>query len=194
VSITSTLKSSPLFHDLLEDEIELFLKGQEIHTWQPGDWAQRSQSPIEAFYIIIEGKAELMYNNWDREFLMQELKRGDHFGEVLFGNDQIHPYSVKAKTELTCLRIDFPVFKNLYAKTPEIYALFINNLLRIELNLKKQALGAIGRIKDEESVSIGFPLFNRERRVFKKEEKEAEETSDNQPKAENCSSVEYKDE
>lgn len=176
MSLSANLKSSPLFHDLLEEEIEMFLKGQKLYTWHPGDYAIKGGNPIEAFYIIIEGQADLYYNSWDREFLMQELKRWDHFGEVLFSNDQVHPYSVCAKTEITCLRIDFPVFKSIFQKNPQVYALFINNLLRIELNLKKQALGLVGRIRDQQpSIQIGLPLYNRRKKITASEREAAKE-------------------
>ncbi|MCR9204455.1 MAG: cyclic nucleotide-binding domain-containing protein [Halobacteriovoraceae bacterium] len=165
MSLVSSLKGSPLFHDLLEAEIEMFLKGQELYTWNRGDFAIQGGKPIEAFYLIIEGQGDLIYNSWGREFLMQELKRGDHFGEVLFSNDQKHPYSVCASSVLTCLRIDFPVFKNIFEKNPQVYALFINNLLRIELNLKKQALGLVGRVNDESKFDIGLPIYNRRKSV-----------------------------
>lgn len=176
MSISHSLKSSPLFHDILEEEVELFLKGQEIFTWSAGDQPCQGGDPIEAFYIILEGQADLVYKSWGREFLMQELKRWDHFGEVLFSNDQIHPYSVIATTDLSCLRIEFSVFKSIFEKNPQVYALFVNNLLRIELSLKKQALGLVGRLNDDSPVPIGLPLYNRRKRQSKdqdtKEEKE----------------------
>lgn len=175
MSLVSGLKGSPLFHDLLESEIEMFLKGQELYTWHRGDFAIQGGKPIEAFYLIIEGQADLIYNSWGREFLMQELKRGDHFGEVLFSNDQKHPYSVCASSDLTCLRIDFPVFKSIFEKSPQVYALFINNLLRIELSLKKQALGLVGRVNDESKVNIGLPVYNRRKSVIACERLEHED-------------------
>lgn len=166
MSLITSLKGSPLFHDLLEEEIELFLKGQELYTWKKGDMPIRAGKHIDAFYIIIEGEGDLVYNCWGREFLMQELKRWDHFGEVLFSNDQKHPYSVIASTDLTCLRIDFPVFKSIFEKNPQVYALFINNLLRVELSLKKQALGLVGRVREESNVEIGLPVYNRRKPVI----------------------------
>lgn len=175
-TISHSLKGSQLFHDILEDEVELFLKGQEIFTWSSGDLPCRGGDPIEAFYIILEGEADVVYQSWGREFHMQELKQWDHFGEVLFSNDQIHPYSVVAKTDLTCLRIDFKVFKSIFEKNPQVYALFVNNLLRVELNLKKQALGLVARINEDSKVPIGLPLYNRRK-------KSSSEIEDNEKKA-----------
>lgn len=174
MSISHGLKSSQLFHDILEEEVELFLKGQEIFTWSAGDKPCQGGDPIEAFYIILEGEADLVYQSWGREFHMQELKRWDHFGEVLFSNDQTHPYSVVAKTDISCLRIDFRVFKSIFEKNPQVYALFINNLLRVELRLKKQALGLVARINEDSPVPIGLPLYNR-RKKSPNEIKENEE-------------------
>lgn len=174
MSLALSLKSSPLFHDILEEEIGLFLKGQKIYTWNSGDCPCLGGSPIEAFYIIMEGKADLVYQSWGREFLMQQLKGWDHFGEVLFGNDQVHPYTVVAKSDLTCLRIDFRVFKGIFEKNPQVYALFVNNLLRVELTLKKQALGLVARLNDIGPVPIALPLYNRRPRKLTKEEEEKE--------------------
>lgn len=181
MSLINRLKGCPLFHDLLDSEIELFLKGQEIYTWQAGEFPVKGGRPIEAFYIIIEGRADLKYNSWGREFLMQQLQKGDHFGEVLFSNDQKHPYSVISTSILTCLRIEFPVFKSIFEKHPQIYALFINNLLRIELSLKKQALGLVGRVRDEYQVNIGLPIYNR-RRAAQNKEKSTLEAENNENK------------
>lgn len=165
MSLALSLKGSPLFHDILEEEIGLFLKGQEIYSWSQGDSPCQGGEPIEAFYIILEGEADLVYNSWGREFLMQELKRFDHFGEVLFSNDQVHPYSVICKTDISCLRIDFQVFKSIFEKNPQVYALFVNNLLRVELSLKKQALGLVARLHDDSDIAIGLPLYNRRKRM-----------------------------
>ena len=175
MSLALSLKGSPLFHDILEEEIGLFLKGQEIYTWSQGDCPCQGGDPIEAFYIILEGEADLVYKSWGREFLMQELKRFDHFGEVLFSNDQVHPYSVICKSDLTCLRIDFQVFKSIFEKNPQVYALFVNNLLRVELNLKKQANGLVGRLNDDSPVPIGLPLYNRRKRKASANDEDEEE-------------------
>lgn len=172
MSLALSLKGSPLFHDILEEEIGLFLKGQEIYSWSQGDRPCRGGEPIEAFYIILEGEADLVYNSWNREFLMQELKRFDHFGEVLFSNDQVHPYSVICKTDISCLRIDFQVFKSIFEKNPQVYALFVNNLLRVELGLKKQALGLVARLNDNSDIAIGLPLYNRKKRMKPSNEEE----------------------
>ncbi|MCF8058804.1 MAG: cyclic nucleotide-binding domain-containing protein [Bacteriovoracaceae bacterium] len=177
MSLALSLKSSPLFHDILEEEIDLFLKGQKIYSWSSGDCPCIGGSPIEAFYIIMEGKADLVYQSWGREFLMQELIPWDHFGEVLFSNDQVHPYSVISKTDLTCLRIDFNVFKGIFEKNPEVYALFMNNLLRVELSLKKQALGLVARLNESTPIQIGLPLYNRRTKRQSPENEEEKESA-----------------
>lgn len=164
MSLVHSLKNSPLFHDILEEEMTWFLKGEALYTWHPGDKPCQAGNPIDAFFIILEGKADVVYHSWGREFLLQQLKGWDHFGEVIFGNDQTYPYTIIAETELTCLRIEFSIFKNIFEKQPQVYALFINNLLRMELNLKAQALGLVGRINEEGATNIGLPLYNRRKR------------------------------
>ena len=163
MSLVERLRGCSLFHELSDREIEFLIKDAEVAIWEPGTRAVKEGDHLDSFFIVLDGTAVVL-QNMDRKLLeIQKLKKLDHFGEVIFGNDEDYFYDVLATSELQCLKISFARFQLFFQKKPAAYALFLNNLLRYEMSKRKATLGLIGRVFRDSDFKIGFPLFERPR-------------------------------
>jgi sigma-B regulation protein RsbU (phosphoserine phosphatase) len=80
---TSLLAKVPLFHELPVVELELLASGLKVLDAQPGTVLFRENDPGEEFYIVIDGKAEVVQGmDSPDERLLATLAPGDFTGEM----------------------------------------------------------------------------------------------------------------
>lgn len=159
MTLSDKLRGSSLFYDMTNKEIDFLVKDSNVLEFQNGDRIFKEGDPIKSLYIILDGKA-CLYRNMNYELLeIQTLKNMDYFGEQVFGTGNESMFEVLAQTYVHCLEIPFERFQLFYQKFPEAYAIFVNNLLREELDKKNVALGLIARVHRDKKTLIGLPVF-----------------------------------
>ena len=76
--------------------------------------------PGDAAYIIINGEADIVVNTPGGPLVIATLKQNEIVGEIAIHCDVPRTATVRAKTELTTLRISKELFFNLTIEFPEI--------------------------------------------------------------------------
>ncbi len=84
-----TLKKSYLFHELANTSLDALAALAREVVFAPGDYIYQAGQVGESFYVVAEGKVELLISQPDGiERVTGQVSAGGHFGEVslLTGN------------------------------------------------------------------------------------------------------------
>jgi CRP-like cAMP-binding protein len=124
VSLLSTevelLRRVPLFSGIEPAKLKLLAYTSDVVTYEPGQVLVRKGDAGDAAYVIITGDAEVSVPADGGDITVAELHDGDFFGEIAILCDTPRTATVKAKNELTALRIRKEPFFQLLLQFPEI--------------------------------------------------------------------------
>jgi cAMP-dependent protein kinase regulator len=96
----------PLFSELNEKELQLFLRHLQIKTFQKGVLICREGETGDSLFIISRGEVAVSRQTRSgREVWIRNLKEGDFFGEFGFFTDQKRHATVKSLTECEIFEI-----------------------------------------------------------------------------------------
>ncbi len=124
--IIALLKETPLFVNTTEKSLESMVKSAVQKTVAPGDkLVQEGQGGV-GFYLILEGKAEVIK---DGEKLA-EFKKGDFFGELGVIDGQLRTADVVAVTETKCWILSQWAMKSIISNHPEVALSMLEELVR----------------------------------------------------------------
>jgi CRP-like cAMP-binding protein len=84
-----------------------------------GEYMFRQGEPSDAFYIVVEGTADVISESGGASSHIATLHPGAFFGEMGILNSQPRGASVRAKSELKALRLDRDVFLATLHDNPE---------------------------------------------------------------------------
>ena len=163
MSFADQLRGCSLFVDLTDSEIEFLLKTATVIDVAKGVLVIREGEVQEDFFIVLDGTADVIKSLNTKILEIQKLKKMDHYGELMFTNQLVSPYDIVTSSRFMALRIEFARFGQLFKKKPEASSIFMQNLLRLELEKRNISLGLIGRLYSDGACDIGFPLFGNRR-------------------------------
>jgi len=124
--IITLLKETPLFVNTNEHSLESMLKSAVQKTVSPGDkLVQEGQGGV-GFYLILEGKAEVIKDGTK----LAELGTGDFFGELAMIDGQLRTADVVAVTETKCWILSQWAMKSIIANHPEVALSMLEELAR----------------------------------------------------------------
>lgn len=114
--IIALLKETPLFANTTEKSLESMIKSAVQKTVSPGDKVvQKGQGGV-GFYLILDGKAEVIKDGMK----LAELGTGNFFGELSVIDGQLRTADVVAVTETKCWILSQWAMKSIIANHPEV--------------------------------------------------------------------------
>lgn len=141
MSIINIIKSSPLFFELFDDEIETIVETCNVMTLEEGEFIFRENDEGNEIFLILNGSANVIKGNT----ILAELKKGDLFGEMVLLEERTRTADIIAKTYTDVLIMDFDAIFGIFKKNPKIFSLLMLNLCRL---LAKRLKGSSDLIKN----------------------------------------------
>ncbi len=114
--VVSLLKSTPIFAQVNEETLEAMLKSTIEKTVQAGTKIVEQGKEGIGFYLILEGKAEVVAEGKK----LAELEAGNFFGELSCIDGQPRTADVVAVTDTTCLVITQWAMKSIIESYPGV--------------------------------------------------------------------------
>jgi len=141
MSIINIIKSSPLFYELFDEEIEEIIADCNVLTLESGDHIVTEGQEGNEIFLILNGGADVMKG----DICLAALKKGDLFGEMVLLDERTRSADIIANTYTDVLVMDYEVIFGYFQKKPKIFSILILNLCRL---LAKRLKGAGGDIRD----------------------------------------------
>lgn len=124
--IIALLKKTPIFAETSEKSLESMIKSAVLKTVAPGNkLVQEGQGGV-GFYLILEGKADVVKQGTK----LAELGKGDFFGELSVIDGQLRTADVVAVIETKCWILSQWAMKSIIANHPEVALSMLEELVR----------------------------------------------------------------
>ncbi|MFC4271552.1 cyclic nucleotide-binding domain-containing protein [Sneathiella chungangensis] len=114
------LRQIPLFAKIDPSKIKLLAFTSERLTFQPDDLVCQQGDNGDAAYFIMAGEAEVIVDTPSGPLTVATLGKNDVVGEIAILIDVPRTATIKAKTELTTLKITKDVFFRMVTEFPEM--------------------------------------------------------------------------
>ncbi|MCK5586143.1 cyclic nucleotide-binding domain-containing protein [Candidatus Bipolaricaulota bacterium] len=124
--IIALLKTTPIFAHTSEKSLESMLKTAVIKTVSSGDKVVQEGQGGVGFYLILDGKAEVIKEGEK----LAELETGNFFGELSVIDGQPRTADVVAVTETKCWILSQWAMKSIIANHPEVALSMLEELAR----------------------------------------------------------------
>jgi len=124
--IIDLLMNTPIFSDTSEKSLESMIKSAVIKTVSPGDKVVQEGQGGVGFYLILDGKAEVIKEGKK----LAELESGNFFGELGVIDGQPRTADVVAISETTCWILSQWAMKSVIANHPEVALSMLEELVR----------------------------------------------------------------
>ena len=124
--IIALLQETPLFANTTEKSLESMIKSAVQKTVSPGDKVVQEGQGGVGFYLILEGKAEVIKDGTK----LAELGTGNFFGELGVIDGQVRTADVVAVTETKCWILSQWAMKSIIANHPEVALSMLEELAR----------------------------------------------------------------
>jgi signal transduction histidine kinase len=133
-----TLRSTPLFQELSDDQFLSLTEGQEIWV-DPGEFLFRQGDSTDLFYIVLEGRVRIWREVHEREVVLDTFCTGTFFGEVPILAGILHPANGQAiqRSRLQCLTEE-TFWQMMYC--PQTRCLVLNAMARRIQQLQSMSL------------------------------------------------------
>jgi CRP-like cAMP-binding protein len=124
--VIGLLKSTPIFANTSEKSLESMIKSAVEKTVSPGDKVVQEGQGGVGFYLILDGKAEVIKDGQK----LAELGSGNFFGELSVIDGQPRTADVVAVTETKCWILSQWAMKSIIANHPEVALSMLEELAR----------------------------------------------------------------
>ena len=114
------LRKIPLFSKIEPSKLKLLAFTSERLTYAEGDVLFEQGDAGDAAYIMIGGKADVVVDTPGGPLVVATLDENEIVGEIAILCDVPRTATVKAKTEVTTLRITKDLFFSLVVEFPQI--------------------------------------------------------------------------
>jgi signal-transduction protein with cAMP-binding, CBS, and nucleotidyltransferase domain len=140
MSIINIIKSSPLFYELFDEEIEQIIAECNVLTLEAGDSILKEGDEGDEIFLILNGGADVMKG----DVCLASLKKGDLFGEMVLLDERTRSADIISNTFTDVLVLSYDVIFGYYKKNPKIFSMLMLNLCRL---LAKRLKGSGESIK-----------------------------------------------
>ena len=124
--VIALLQDTPIFANTSEKSLESMIKSAVEKTVSPGEkLVQEGQGGV-GFYLILEGKAEVIKDGQK----LAELETGNFFGELAVIDGQPRTADVVAVTETKCWVLSQWAMKSVLDNHPEVALSMLEELAR----------------------------------------------------------------
>ena len=124
--VIALLKSTPVFANTSEKSLESMIKSAVEKTVSPGEKVVQQGQGGVGFYLILDGKAEVIKDGKK----LAELEAGNFFGELGVIDGQPRTADVVAITETKCWILSQWAMKSIIANHPEVALSMLEELAR----------------------------------------------------------------
>jgi CRP/FNR family cyclic AMP-dependent transcriptional regulator len=124
--VIALLKSTPVFANTSEKSLESMIKSAIEKTVSPGEKVVQQGQGGVGFYLILDGKAEVIKDGTK----IAELGAGNFFGELGVIDGQPRTADVVAITETKCWILSQWAMKSIIANHPEVALSMLEELAR----------------------------------------------------------------
>jgi signal transduction histidine kinase len=119
-----------LFSELTDKELESIEKGKEV--WYEAGDKILAEGAHDAFYVLLDGKVEVILRDGSKQAVLSSYDPGDHFGElpIILGwsNHQCAAYATK-KSRL--LKWDEEAFWRMVYSSPSLVRQILNSMAKL---------------------------------------------------------------
>lgn len=128
-SKAQTLKRSPIFSGLSEDELGALSDLAAEYRYMPDEFIFWDGDAPERFYVVAEGSVKVVkHSSLGKEFIIAFFGPGEMFGEVAVFENKAYPASALATARTTVLSIRREDFLAFLADRPQVALRIINVL------------------------------------------------------------------
>jgi CRP/FNR family transcriptional regulator, cyclic AMP receptor protein len=113
---SAALSDVPIFRELSKRHLGRVARLAELRRYETGDVVVRSGGSGDAFYVILDGEAEMMTAEGERRTLLA----GEYFGELALLDGRPRSATIVASGELTVARVGRPAFLRLLKDEPKV--------------------------------------------------------------------------
>ena len=124
------LRNIPLFAKIEPSKLKLLAFTSERLTYSQDEILFSQGDAGDSAYIIVDGEADIVVNTPGGPLVVATLKQNEIVGEIAILCDVPRTATVRAKTELTTLRITKDLFFNLVIEFPQIAVEIMRELAR----------------------------------------------------------------
>ena len=114
------LRRIPLFANIEPAKLKLLAFASQRLTYKPGQALFRQGDAGDAAYILIDGGAEVVIEQGGDDIVVAQLDRNQIVGEIAILCDVPRTATIRAKDQLTTLKITKEVFLRLMRDFPDI--------------------------------------------------------------------------
>jgi CRP/FNR family cyclic AMP-dependent transcriptional regulator len=127
MSIINIIKSSPLFFELFDEEIDAIIENCDVMNLEEGDYIFKEGDEGNEVYLILTGAAVVKKG----ETVLAELKKSDLFGEMVLLDERTRTADIIASTYTDVLVLGYDAIFGIFKKNPKIFSLLMLNLCRL---------------------------------------------------------------
>ncbi|MEW6279845.1 MAG: peptidase domain-containing ABC transporter [Candidatus Eremiobacterota bacterium] len=120
--IVDRFRKSPVFSVVEPEDLRRLADQGELVAYTLGETIVAGDSPPDAFYLLLSGRARVLATRDGREYVVSTLKAPAHFGEDALVSDCPYRFTVRAAADTTALRIPATAFWDLLRRNPDLGA------------------------------------------------------------------------
>ena len=114
------LKGVPIFAKLEPARLKLIAFTSERMNFAEGQEVCHQGDPGDTMYVILGGVADVLIDSDKGQIAVAEMKKNNFFGEIALLCDVPRTATIKAREQLTTLRITKDMFYRLVAEFPDM--------------------------------------------------------------------------
>ena len=145
MSIVNIIKSSPLFFELFDEEVDSIIEDCEVLNLEAGDYIFKEGEEGNEIYLILTGAAAVKKG----DVTLVELRKGDLFGEMVLLDERTRTADITAETYTDVLVLSYEVIFGVYKKNPKVFSLLMLNLSRLLAKRLKDSSNEIRKLNEK---------------------------------------------
>lgn len=142
MSIINIIKSSPLFFELYDEEIDSLITDCNVLSLEEGDFIVKDGEEGNEIFLILSGGAFVKKG----PVTLVELRKGDLFGEMVLLDERTRSADIVASTYTDVLVMSYDTIFGTFQKNPKVFSMLILNLCRLLAKRLKSSSEEIKRL------------------------------------------------
>lgn len=120
IDLKSFMNQQYLCESLTLKEVETLLEYTELESFKKNDTIAKAGEVGEALYFVVEGEADLIFDDNGREVEVGVMKEGELMGEMSFFDRQPRMLQMRATADVRLLKLSRAMYKRLRVEHPYI--------------------------------------------------------------------------
>jgi CRP-like cAMP-binding protein len=146
--IIRQMDNIPIFKKLDDNQRERLLNVFELQEYDKEETIIHEGDSDTSFFIILQGKVDVMVNMEGREIFIDKVKQNDIFGESAIFSDVVRTASIVAARPVQVLKSEKDSFLSFIKKNPDIGIEFLLSIIHNLMKKLRKANQAIAIVRD----------------------------------------------